>query len=64
MTPHMFVQQHGDPIGWCTAEFDEWLAVCDEVRDTVQRLERAAAVAAGGASGAEVAEAFRPGGER
>jgi hypothetical protein len=63
-TPYTFVQKHGDPAGWCGAEFDEYLTACDRARDTVQRLERAAAAAAGGASTADIVHAFRTGGVR
>ncbi|NKQ28038.1 hypothetical protein [Streptomyces galbus] len=63
-TPYTFVRKHGDPATWCAAEFDEYLSVCDRARDVVERLERAAAAAAGGAATADIVHAFRTGGVR
>ncbi|WP_262062624.1 hypothetical protein [Streptomyces sp. STR69] len=60
-TPNTFVQAHGDLAVWCGAEFDEYLAACDRSKDITERLERAAAVAARGATSAEILEAFTGG---
>ncbi|MFF4574847.1 hypothetical protein [Streptomyces sp. NPDC001410] len=48
-SPTKFRKEHGDPVTWCGAEFDEYLAVCDRSKDITERLEGAAAVDMNGA---------------
>lgn len=60
-SPAKFRKEHGDPVAWCGAEFDEYLAVCDRSKDTAERLERAAAAAACGASTVAILDAFTGG---
>lgn len=65
-TPFTFRLTHGDPARWCSAEVDEYLDACDRSKDTVQRLERAAAAAQAGATAPQIIAAFtgEPGGDR
>ncbi|WP_151775780.1 hypothetical protein [Streptomyces abyssomicinicus] len=58
-TPFVFRQVHGDPTGWCGAEFDEYLSACDLLVDVRARLTAVVDVLAAGGSTEEALEVFR-----